>query len=354
MKWLAVNNLAGRTGAENATSTYLPLILIREILGRFPAPEEEERLSNVDTVLRLSSSLLNKRAERCDASAWPNHDDGLGGVRWKFEVGVPDVDRNMNPIVLVAGTHDLIGSAKRRGIVVTILLLLQGQDVVGRHAAERCVASRDGLILDHSGNRDGLGLHQGRRRDGVVPRLELVQALNEGGERNLRPFLATADLTQEASNVDVVGHGLVMEVVLIVTKMAHLRLTLFGGGKRGESCDKLPGDGSTDFHVVADNGVVSGRGRERNLSSRLESLDVDNLMALIGETEDVEETINLITRVCRPDGDMVTSLVGQVRLADVKVDMDAVAVLDSEEFVRFADRRNVRVLGVERSLAVAL
>lgn len=141
-----------------------------------------------------------------------------------------------------------------------------------------------------------------------------------------------------------------MEVVLVASQLGHLSLDLLVGSKSSQSGDELTGDGGTNFQVVANDGIVSGRSREGNLGSGLESLDGDDLLTLVGKTSDAQESVNLVTSVGRPDGNVVTSSVREGGAADVNLEVNAVPVLDLEEFVGFGNGGNVRVVSVEGTL----
>src|SRR3954465_14609847 len=117
-----------KTGIESA---YLELIFVEEVLVALTASKEQKCRSNLLTLGGESSTFLNESTERRNTSTGANHDDGLGGVRGELEVGVADVDRHMDTIVLVAGTGDRVSQAMRIGRGVAILLLLQRQEVVG-------------------------------------------------------------------------------------------------------------------------------------------------------------------------------------------------------------------------------
>jgi hypothetical protein len=72
----------------------------------------------------LLSTLLNETAEGSDTSTRTNHDDRLAGVRGELEVGVTNMDRNVDAIILVAGACKLVALTERCRVGVAVLLLL--------------------------------------------------------------------------------------------------------------------------------------------------------------------------------------------------------------------------------------
>lgn len=148
----------------------------------------------------------------------------------------------------------------------------------------------------------------------------------------------------------MVKTDLLVEVILFGAELGHLGPCLRIGSKSSELGEELTRHGSADFHVVANNSVVGGGSWEGNLGGRLESLDADNSVALFGETQDVHKAIDLLTRVRGPNSDVVTSLVVEVRGADIDIHVETVAVLDGEELVGLGDGSDVRVVGVEGTL----
>ena len=330
--------------------TYLPFVLVHEILGRLAAAKEEQSLANLLAVLGLLNALADKATHGSDTGTGTNADDGLGGIRGELEVGVADMDGNVDAVVLVTRTHDFVRKTKGAGLRVTVLLLLESEEVVGGDTAEGIITAGKLGGLDHGGDRDLLGVFERRGRDGVVTRLELGDTLNESREGDVGPLLALADNIQNASDVEMVNADLLVEVILFGAELGHFGLGLRIGSKSSELSDELTGDGRANFHVVANDGVVGSRSREGNLGGGLESLDADNSVALIGETQDVHEAINLLTRVRGPNSDVITGLVVEVRGADIDIHVEAVAVLDGEELVGLGDGGNVRVVSVEWAL----
>lgn len=106
------------------------------------------------------------------------------------------MNRDVNTIVLVAGTVELVGQTERRRLGISILLLLQGQQVVSGDAAERVLSADNHGRLDDGSDGNLLGLNVGRGRDGVVAGLQLGQAFDESREGDLVPGLSIADVFQ--------------------------------------------------------------------------------------------------------------------------------------------------------------
>jgi hypothetical protein len=132
--------------------TYLPLVRIHEILGLLSAAKEQYCLSNVLACFGLCGTLLNETTERCNTSTGTDHNDGFRRIRRQLEIRVTHVNGNVNSIVLVARSCDGVVQAMRVGVRVTMLLLLQRQEVVGCDALEDMW--RAGLLkrLDDSSN----------------------------------------------------------------------------------------------------------------------------------------------------------------------------------------------------------
>lgn len=292
--------------------TYLPFVLVHEILGRLAAAKEEQSLANLLAVLGLLDALADETTHGSDTGTRTNADDGLGGIRGELKVRVADMDRNVDAVVLVAGAGDFVGKTEGAGLGIPVLLLLECEEVVGGDTAEGVITTGKLGTFDDRSDGNLLGLFEGRGGDGVVAGLELGDALNESREGDVGPFLALADDIQNPGDVEMVNADLLMEVILFGTELGHFGLGLRIGSKSSELSEELTGDGSANFHVVANDSVVGGGSREGNLGGCLESLDADNSVALIGETQDVHEAINLITRVRGPNSDVVASLIVEV------------------------------------------
>ncbi|KAI6769385.1 hypothetical protein HG531_010489 [Fusarium graminearum] len=245
------------------------------------------------------------------------------------------MDGDMDTIVLVAGTCKLVCLTKRCWAGVAVLLLLQGKEIVGSDAAERVISARNLLGLDDGGDGNLLRLNQRRGGDGVIAGLELGETLDEGGEGNRGPLFTLANTGEETSNIVVVRAGLLVEVVLIATETVHLSLDRVVGSESSESRNELTGNRSADLEMVSQNGIVGRRVREGNLGGRLKSLNGDDAVLLAGEIENIQETVNLLTRICGPDSNVITSFVFEVRTADVDFHVKAVPVLGREELIDF-------------------
>jgi hypothetical protein len=115
-----------------------------------------------------------------------------------------------------------------------------------------------------------------------------------------------------------------------------------------EVAEELTTGEGGDVDVVAEDGAVGGRRRERHLGERrVERGNVDDGVALLPEAERAEEAGNLDIGVRRPDTDVVTVLVGEARAVDIELDVHAVPVVRLlEELVGVRNRGRVRVLRV--------
>ena len=107
-------------------STYIPFGLVQEVLRLPPATEEQHRFANRLTGLGLGRSFLEKGAERGNARSRSDHDDGFRGIRGQLEVGVANMNRHMETIVLVAWARDDIVQTVWIWMGLSMLLLLQG------------------------------------------------------------------------------------------------------------------------------------------------------------------------------------------------------------------------------------
>lgn len=151
-----------RIKAGSWRDTDLELVFIHEILSPLAAAEKQNGTTNVDAVARLLSTFLDEASERSNTSSGADHDDGLGGVGRQLEVGVADVNRDVDAIVLVAGAVQLVGQTKGRRVGVSVLLLLQSEQVVGGDATERVFSTNDHGRLDDGGDGNLLGLDERR------------------------------------------------------------------------------------------------------------------------------------------------------------------------------------------------
>lgn len=187
----------------------------------------------------------------------------------------------MNTIVLVAGAGDLVSLSEGTWVGVAVLLLLQGQEIVRGHAIEGLVSGRDFFLLDNRRDGDLLGLDEGRGRDGVVSRLQFVDALNEGGERDGGPLLTLANNFEDLGDVKVLGADLRLEVVPVTGELGHLLPGNIIWCKGLESIQELTRDRGAKLHVVAGNSIVRGRCREGHFGCGLQCLDANDSIALV-------------------------------------------------------------------------
>lgn len=277
-----------------------------------PASEEQNRLSDWGSGSSLRSTLLDESTERSDTGSGANHDNRLGWVGGELEVGVADVYGDVDAIVLVPGAGDLVGKSVGVWVGVAVLLLLECQEVVGGYTLEgvRARGQLDGL--DHSGDGD-LGLLDERRgRNGVVAGLDLVDTLNERREGDVGPDGTRGDEIKSLGDVEELRRNLAGEVLLVGSKLAHLSLCILIRCECSQRSEVLTGDRGADFHVIAGNSLVGGRGWERNLGSWVEGLDSNNRVALLKEASNLEESLDFLAGVGGPDGNVVTSLVREV------------------------------------------
>lgn len=111
-KFLLIDLLRVRQTAPNVLirrlQTYLPLLLVQEVLISITATKEQNRRSNVLATFSQSSSFLDEATERRNASTGSDHDDGFGRIRRQLEIGVANMDWDVNSIVLVARTSNSI------------------------------------------------------------------------------------------------------------------------------------------------------------------------------------------------------------------------------------------------------
>jgi len=154
--------------------TYLELLLVEEVLIALTATEEQQSSSDLLTLGSKSCTLLDETAERSNTSTGTNHDNGLRGIGRQLEVGMTDVNGNVDTIILVARTGNGVSQAVGVGRGVAILLLLQSQKIVGSDTLNHMRSTRQTNGLDNSSNADLVLLNQRRGRNGVVPRLKLV------------------------------------------------------------------------------------------------------------------------------------------------------------------------------------
>ena len=121
---------------------YLKFIRVQEILVTLTATKEQKRGANLLALSGQGSTFLDESTERSHTGTRTNHDDRLGRVRGKLEVRVTNVDRHVDSIVLVARTSNRVGQTMRIRSGITVLLLLQGQEVVGGHTLDNVVVTR--------------------------------------------------------------------------------------------------------------------------------------------------------------------------------------------------------------------
>jgi len=71
-KWYVLDGLEGLV-----VVTYLPFLLVEEVLALLPAAEEQDGLADVLAVPGHFRALLDETPERRDTGTGANHDDGL-------------------------------------------------------------------------------------------------------------------------------------------------------------------------------------------------------------------------------------------------------------------------------------
>ena len=113
------------------------------------------------------------------------------------------MDGDVDAVVFVARAGQGVLQTMRVGVRGAVLLLFESEEVVCCDAFDNVVSA--GLRSHDRGDGDLLLLRQGGRRDGVVARLDLVQALNEDGEGNVVPGVAFGVRLEELSDVVVIA-----------------------------------------------------------------------------------------------------------------------------------------------------
>ncbi|KAG9533418.1 cytochrome P450 reductase 1, partial [Aureobasidium melanogenum] len=97
-------------------------------------------------------------------------------------------------------------------------------------------------LLDNGSNRDLVLLHQGRRGNGVVAGLNLVEAFDKDGERYLVPCLTLRQELKKLGKVVVTSSDLLMEIILIVAHLGHFGFDVVVGRKGRKSRNELSRD----------------------------------------------------------------------------------------------------------------
>ena len=123
--------------------TYIPFIFVKPIFSLPSATVEKDCLANILAIFGLLGAFLHEAAEGRDTSARTDHDDGFAWVGGEFEVGVADMDRNVEAVVFIAGTIDGVGEAVGRWFGVTVLLLFEGEEVVRGNAFDNVAGAGD-------------------------------------------------------------------------------------------------------------------------------------------------------------------------------------------------------------------
>src|SRR5690606_24537874 len=114
-------------------------------------------------------------------------------------------------------------------------------------------------------------------------------------------------------------------------------------------------DWSTNFNMVAEDGIVGSWRWEWNLSSGVGGRNIDNRILLLGNAQNSEQAVHFSSGVCWPDCNVVASGVRKVGSLQVDFHMQAVAFLCREKFLGRVDWCNIRIVGVEwETLCVAL
>lgn len=125
-----------------------------------------------------------------------------------------------------------------------------------------------------------------------------------------------------------------------------------GWGVLDESPKELTTGNGHDIDIVAEDGEISGRNRERNLGeSGVERFDPDDSIPLIVKAERAQQAVNLDIWVARPDADVVAVLVVDTGALDVEFQMNAVSIrVDVEELASDVDGSRERVLSIVYTL----
>ena len=324
-----LNVRGGESGGGRGRETYLELVLVQEILITLPAAEEQDNGTNLFATGSQCGTLLDETTEWRNTGTRANHNNGTSRIRRQLEVGVTNMDRNMDTIIFIARAVDRISQTVRIRRRVTILFLLESKQVVRGNTLDHMRSSRKANGLNDSSNTDLVLLDQTRRRDRIVTGLKLVKAFDQQGERNGSERLGSNAL-ESLSNVEALVRDLLVEVVLVASKTHNLRLGFLVRSEGCQSSDELTRHRSADFHVVANSRVVSSRGRDGNLGSNIDAFDIDNRVTFSLETENLEEPVDLSASISGPDSNMITSLIREVASGNVDFHVQAVTVLDGE------------------------
>lgn len=111
------------------------------------------------------------------------------------------MDGDVAAVILVARSRDGVVEAVRVGVRLAVLLLLEGEEVVGGDTLDDVRRAGDFDGLDDGRDGDLLGLDERGGRDGVVAGLNLVQAFDEDGEGDVVPGVAFGVSLEELSDV---------------------------------------------------------------------------------------------------------------------------------------------------------
>ena len=115
------------------------------------------------------------------------------------------MDGDVDAVVFVAGARNGVGEAVGIGAGVAVLFLFEGEEVVGRDALDDVVGARGADFLDDGGDADAVFLRERGGGDGVVARLDLVDAFDEEGEGNVGPGVLGVDVREHLGDVVVLA-----------------------------------------------------------------------------------------------------------------------------------------------------
>lgn len=142
---------------------------------------------------------------------------------------------------------------------------------------------------------------------------------------------------------------------LISVKVLEICFRLWRRGKFGHCAEDLTSGNSADVDVVAQDGAISRRDRERYFGEgRVQGLDANDGISLIVQPQDAEETLNLNVGIQRPQANVITMLISNSRAFGVEFNVNAITFcVSSKELARNRDRSGIRVLCVVDALGLS-
>ena len=168
----------------------------------------------------------------------------------------------------------------------------------------------------------------------------MIESFENEREGDLGPRLIPRGSFHDLSNVEITMSNALREGIFITTKTSHFSFRMFGRSELSKSREGLTTHGGADFKIVTENGFVCSGSRNGDFSGGIRAGDFDDGLALVFYSKDAEETVDFAISIGRPDGEMVSGLVGKAGAFEGDFHVKTIPLLGSEKLARLDNGGN--------------